>query len=99
MEVQFIRLATATGFFSWTADMIQNPISFKPSESFTDIQIVDVEGYQVSIYSPPTSAIVNSLTGDISEFSLNQATIRVDEVTTYIITFRPENAIPSTGSI
>jgi hypothetical protein len=79
--------------------MIRNPISFKPSDTFSDIQIVDAEGYQVAIFSSPTSAIVNTLTGDITEFALNQATIRVDEVTTYTVTFAPENAIPSTGSI
>jgi hypothetical protein len=71
MEVQFISLNVNTGTFIWSAEMIRNPISFKPSGSFTDIQVVDSEGYQVAIFSSPTTAIVNSLTGSITEFSLS----------------------------
>jgi hypothetical protein len=45
MNVIFKELKQNDGTFQWSADGIKNPISTKPSESFTNIFIVDKDLY------------------------------------------------------
>lgn len=45
MNVIFKELSNPDGTFQWSADNIKNPISTKPSSSFTNIVIVDKELY------------------------------------------------------
>lgn len=65
MVVKFKKLASPTGTFSWSADKIRNPISTKPSSSFTNIIIQDSENYSVAKYSTKSTPITNSFAADI----------------------------------
>ncbi len=59
MNVIFKELKQNDGTFQWSADGIRNPISTKPSESFTNIVIVDKDLYYVAAYSQETPGITN----------------------------------------
>jgi hypothetical protein len=99
MVVKFKKLASATGTFSWSADKIRNPISTKPSSSFSNIIIQDSENYSVAKFSGKTDSITNDLVANIQKYKLNQGNISVSAETIYTIDFTPINAIPKTGSI
>ena len=47
--------------FTFMVDNIRNPISTKPSSSFTNIEIRDAENYLVAIYSNKTEPITNDM--------------------------------------
>lgn len=59
MEVEFLELKDTTGTFQWSVETIRNPISTKPSSSFSNIIIVDKDLYQVAAYSQDTPGVAN----------------------------------------
>jgi len=71
MNVIFKKFSNPTGTFQWSAENIRNPISTKPSASFSNIVIVDKDLYQVSAYSQDTPGITNKFTAQITEFKLD----------------------------
>lgn len=62
MNVIFKKFSNPTGTFQWSAENIRNPISTKPSSSFSNIVIVDKDLYQASAYSQDTPGITNKFT-------------------------------------
>jgi hypothetical protein len=62
MEIKFVALANPTGTFQWSAENIRNPISTKPSSSFSNIIITDDRLYMVCQYSLETPPVTNKYT-------------------------------------
>jgi len=99
MVVVFKELARPYGTFAWSADNIRNPISTKPSSSFSNILIQNEDNYSVAKYSKPTAPITNELFAQIQKYKLTQDDINVSKVTSYTLDFTPVNPIPRTGSM
>jgi len=90
---------TGTGKFMWTVEGIRNPQSTKPSSSFVDITLYDENAVAVASYTKKTKPIINIYSSYISKFSLDQTSIDYSAVAKFTVIFKPNGAIPPTGSI
>jgi len=88
----------ASGAFSWTIDGMRNPGSTRPTIGFADVNFLDADGFIVSSFTGTTS-ITNNEPANLMVYSIEQADLKSDAVTTYKIGFTPINPLPSTGSI
>jgi hypothetical protein len=98
ITIRFLNFTQASGAFSWTVSGIKNPGSTKPTEKFTNVNFLDKDGFIVSAWTSTTS-VTNKEPSNLLIYSIEQASVKADEVTTYKINFTPVNPLPSTGSI
>jgi len=74
--VTFIELKNGdkgtSGTFSWTLDGVRNPVSTKPSSSFTNIVIKDKNGFIALVYNGTMNPIKTTKSGTISKGKLEQ---------------------------
>lgn len=98
ITVELEEFSQPAGAFTWTMEGIKNPGSTKPSTPIANVHFLDAQGYIVSTYSDDT-IITNNEPALLQLYSIEQGSLKADEVNLYTLKFTPVNAIPPTGSI
>jgi hypothetical protein len=62
-----------TGIFQWVVPGVRNPVSTKPSGSFTNVTITDSGKYLVLRYNGTTNSIQTTVEGVLQVANLTQA--------------------------
>jgi len=95
VEVTLNKVTQSLGKFEFEVDGIQNPPSFKPSDSYSNVMLVDKDGYKIQQIGNYGNYIVkNTNVSIIQKYSLYQDSEQYGEDTNLQFIVHTVNPIP-----
>lgn len=99
ITVTLLQFKREIGVFDWVVSGVRNPISTKPSNGFTNVQIRDKDEFGVIYFPTDTNSILTSTEGTITKAFITQGSYDSLVKNSYQLVFYPYNPIPQTGAI